>query len=161
MAGEVFWSDDGMAIGWLGAAFVTVLRRPMELRHTKEMRRAAVRFNELVTISSSLTVLELGAFRNVSDEVRREIADIMKLYPTLGTATVVEGTGFKAATGRTIMAGIYLLSRPPYPQKIFDSVGDGARFAAQLLTDGKQPPVDPAALVRTVEMARARLAPAR
>lgn len=46
----------------------------------------------------------------------------------LGTACVVEGSGFRAAISRTVLTGIVLFIRTPSPVTIFDSVDAASQW---------------------------------
>lgn len=50
---------------------------------------------------------------------------------TRRSAVVYEGTGFRAATVRSVVTGLSLFSRPPYPHKIFATVPDAAFFLCE------------------------------
>lgn len=43
-------------------------------------------------------------------------------------ATVLKADGFQAATARTMLATIYLVSRVPYPRRVFGEVEDAASW---------------------------------
>src|SRR5690348_16978456 len=135
----VRWSDEGMAIGWVDRVWINVLRRPMRLEHARVIRRLAgehrVQFGNR---SVSMSVLEDTAFHNVSDEVRQETSALVREFPTLGVATVIEGTGFRVAAGRMMMAGIYMVARVKHPQKVFDKTAEAARWMGGILSDHKE-----------------------
>jgi hypothetical protein len=46
----------------------------------------------------------------------------------LGTAVVVEGTGFKAAAVRAVVAGLRLVTRTSFPRRAFDTVGPASQW---------------------------------
>jgi len=47
------------------------------------------------------------------------------------SAVVHEGTGFRAAAVRSVVTGITLFSKPPYPHKVFATVLQAANFFAE------------------------------
>jgi hypothetical protein len=85
-------------------------------------------------------------------EVRVEIVGFMKRVNGIveRSAVVFEGEGFRAATVRSIVAGVSLFSRPDYPHRVFPSVGSAARF----LANGKSGVLAPHRMIRMVQEAR-------
>lgn len=47
-------------------------------------------------------------------------------------ATIIRGEGFKSATIRSMLAGIYLVTRAPYPRKVFATNEECATWAGPL-----------------------------
>ncbi len=47
-------------------------------------------------------------------------------------ATIIRGEGFKSATIRSMLAGIYLVTRAPYPRKVFATNDECATWAGPL-----------------------------
>ena len=58
---------------------------------------------------------------------------LSKGFSLLGSAIVIEGSGFAAATTRTVIAGVYLLTKKPYPHKICSTVAEGATWLSTIL----------------------------
>jgi hypothetical protein len=67
----------------------------------------------------------------------------------LGTACVIEGSGFRAAITRTVLSGILLFIRTPSPVTFFDSVSAASTWMQRR---GRAP--DLAQLARQLETAR-------
>lgn len=59
------------------------------------------------------------------------------LTGVLAHATVVTGAGFRAGTFRSMLAGLYLVSRSPFPRKVFSSVDEAAAWEATILKTGR------------------------
>lgn len=99
------------------------------------VRRSAQLVAELQASSQEqvlvLTVLEEHSVVPPLD-VRVELVSYLKRVNGLvdRSAVVFEGEGFRAATIRSIVAGVSLFSRPDYPHRVFASVGSAARFLA-------------------------------
>ncbi len=55
----------------------------------------------------------------------------------LAHATVVTGAGFRAGTMRSILAGLYLVSRSAFPRKVFSGVEEAAAWQASILKTGR------------------------
>jgi hypothetical protein len=49
-----------------------------------------------------------------------------------GSATVLEGDGFRVSAGRAAFAGMTMLSRTSWPQKVFATVQDAAAWLCRL-----------------------------
>ena len=98
-----------------------------------------------------LTVVEEFASMPVLD-VRVELVAYLKRVNGLvdRSAVVFEGDGFRAATVRSIVAGVSLFSRPDYPHRVFASVGAAARF----LANGKIDALAPHRVIRLVDEVR-------
>jgi hypothetical protein len=48
----------------------------------------------------------------------------------IASAVVYEGAGFRAAAVRSVVTGVSMVSKPPYPHKVFSSVAAAARWFA-------------------------------
>jgi len=85
-------------------------------------------------------------------EVRVELVGYLKRVNGLveRSAVVFEGEGFRAATIRSIVAGVSLFSRPDYPHRVFASVGSAARF----LANGRNGLLPPHRVIRMVQEVR-------
>lgn len=76
------------------------------------------------------------------DGSTREILtqQINQLGRTLaGVAIAVEGTGFGAAAVRAIVSGMYIVTRPTYPVKIFASVAESSDWLVENWKAGAKP----------------------
>jgi hypothetical protein len=137
MGGTLRWADSGMAVSVSDRTLVTVLREPMTLPRLVQMGGAsrdlaALYPHEIV----SVFVLEPSAHGSVPADVRGEAGALMKSLPLLCAPIVVEGRGFGAAAIRALIAGLALVSRPRYRQKVFDTTDHAADWAAQLMAEG-------------------------
>lgn len=85
-------------------------------------------------------------------EARMELVGCLKRFNGMveRSAVVFEGEGFRAATVRSIVAGVSLFSRPDYPHRVFASVGAAARF----LGNGRNDALAPHRVTRMVQAAR-------
>jgi hypothetical protein len=55
----------------------------------------------------------------------------------LAHATVVTGAGFRPGTLRSMLAGLYLVSRSPFPRKVFSTVDEAALWQATVTKSGR------------------------
>lgn len=67
-------------------------------------------------------------------------------------ATIILGEGFKPATIRSMLAGMYLVTRAPYPRKVFAASAEAAAWAVQYAGA----PMPAAQLVDAIERTRQR-----
>ncbi|MDP9034310.1 MAG: hypothetical protein M3O50_05855 [Myxococcota bacterium] len=76
-----------------------------------------------------LTVVEQDA-PMPSSEVRAALAAFLStgVNRTLFSAVAHEGTGFRAASVRSVVTGLAMLAKLPYPHKVFASVDQAARW---------------------------------
>ena len=88
-----------------------------------------------------LTIVEPGApmppaeARDALSEVLRDAGDIIKV-----SAVVFEGAGFRAAAVRSVVTGISLVAKQPYPHKVFATVDAAASWLSPSLPEGPTPP---------------------
>jgi hypothetical protein len=159
--GQVLVSDDGLALAAWRNVFVNVWRLEATLARLelvrREQRRLIERFPDGV---ANLTVIEPRVFsKPIGSTEREQAAAIAKeMAPhTRAMAYVVEGTGFRTATARMVLAGVNMVSRAAYPMKVFDTVTDGARWVVTTL-GGAAPEAD--GLLGCIGEARGVLPPA-
>ncbi len=53
----------------------------------------------------------------------------------LAHITVVRGDGFRPSTIRSLLTGLYLMSRAPFPRKVFAHLHDGTSWLGNLVGD--------------------------
>lgn len=84
-----------------------------------------------------LTVVEEGA-PMPDAAARNELGRMLKSGAgrTKKSAVVYEGDGFRAAAVRSVVTGISVFSKPPFPHKIFARVADAAGFLASEAGNG-------------------------
>jgi hypothetical protein len=95
---------------------------------------------------------------------RDELVRSMKLpaSATEGVAFCILGSGFGAATRRAVITGLQLVSRPPYPVRIFESLDSAGEWVSPLVRQAglTVAPVEVARAIREVRDA-ARVASRR
>jgi hypothetical protein len=133
---ELQYADERHAIASVGNVFVNVIRHPATIEMIRETRRHVLRhFRRWNHQSAAVSVLEPTAAQSVPKEVRQESAALAGEFKSLAAATVVEGTGFRAAAVRTALASMFLLARPAFPHKVF---GDLLESADWLIATGSR-----------------------
>ena len=155
MEAELHYADDLHAVVSVGNVFINVVRKPATVGMIRETRRQVQRHfrrwnNQCVAVS----VLEPTAAQAVPREVRDESAALTAEFPSLAAATVIEGSGFRAAATRTAVSGMFLISRPTYPHKVFASLTESARWVIE--TVKRTAPLDVTSddILRAIEVAR-------
>jgi hypothetical protein len=156
---ELHFADATCAISTVGNSFVNVLRRPATLEMIEEIRRQVQRhFRRCNGVTLALSVLEPGAAQSVPRDVREKSAKLTTDFPSLAAATVIEGSGFRAAATRTAVTTMFLFARPPYPYKVFGDLAEGASWVIETGKRGAPLSVTADDLVRAVAEARRAIA---
>ena len=158
MDAELHFADATHAIGSVGNVFINVIRKPATVQMIRETRRQVQRhFRRWNQQCVALSVLEPTAAQAVPREVRDESAALTAEFKSLAAATVIEGSGFRAAATRTAIAGMFLLARPGYPHKVFASLSEGAGWVIE--TGSRAAPIAATSddILRAVEAARRAL----
>jgi hypothetical protein len=141
---ELHYADREHAIGSIGNVFINIIRQPSTVPMVQEIRRQVERhFRRWNNQCVSIAVLEPTAAQSVPREVRDATAALTQAFPSLAAATVIEGTGFRAAATRTAVAGLFLLSRPPFPHRVFGTLDEGTSWI--LATGSRSAPIGPSA----------------
>ena len=130
----VHFADDRVAAATCGNVFISVLRRPPTLANINLLRAQTRKLDDVLHGKyGSLSILEPSSVGTVASEVREASATFAREFTMLGAAIVVEGSGIMPTAGRTLIAGIYLLTKKTYPHKIFARAGDGATWLVPIL----------------------------
>ncbi len=155
MESEVHYADAMHAIGSVGNVFINVIRQPITLVGVRETRLHVQRhFRRWSDCCVALTVIEPAAAQSVPREVRDASAALTTEFKSLAAATVIEGSGFRAAATRTAVAGMFLLARAPFPHKVFGSLRDGADWVIATGSRGGRIEATADALLGAVERTR-------
>src|SRR5947209_2040984 len=105
-------TDDGLALASCGAVYISLLHKPLTIDGVGRMSRMSKRMFELYRGKCvSLAVIEPSAADAASKEVREKTAELARAHPILGAAIVIEGSGFRPAATRTLVAGMYLVTK--------------------------------------------------
>jgi hypothetical protein len=85
-------------------------------------------FAVMTVIGENVPLSMEAEARKLSTEITREFQPCY-----CGTTEVVEGSGFRAATVRSITSGIRFIARASCPAKVFADVGTCSRWLAPLM----------------------------
>jgi hypothetical protein len=129
------FADAGLSITFDGTLLANVLRQELTIERARALYKASKKAADLYKGKAcSLSIIEPTALSVQTPEVRQLTAALSKEFVLQGSAIVIEGSGFAAATTRTLVAGIYLLSKRPYPSKIFSSLSESAAWLSPILS---------------------------
>jgi hypothetical protein len=153
----IHFSDSRQALGSCGNVFVTVLRQPMTIEAVEPLRRESFRMSERFAGKCvSLAIIEPTAASPASTEVRDATAAFARESNIMAAAIVIEGSGFRPAATRTLVAGMYLVTKKSYPHKIVATAEEGAVWLAeQLVAAGV--PVSASEIVAAARATRAAI----
>jgi len=151
-------ADDRLVLASCGQVYITLLHLPLTydgaVRLGRESKRLAHAFDGKMC---SLAIIEPSAASSPPPEVRELTTGLTTAHPLLGAAIVIEGSGFRAAATRTVVAGMYLISKKRYPHKIVQTAREGAAWLVPLLSGAGVRSQKVADLVAAVELARGAL----
>ena len=147
-------ADDFSAIGTYGPVIMNVAARPLPVARIRESLRLTRQLEKLRGKIGSFSVVEPAAVQPQPDAERAETNQMMLNSPLTAAALVVEGSGFRAATARTVIAGWFFLKKP-YAVKVLSEADAGASWLAAELTRHGVKDIDPHALVDALARVRA------
>jgi len=127
-------ADDRLALASCGAVYISVLRKPLTVEGAAQLRlqarRMATRHGDK---HASFSVIEQSAAGAPPPEVREAMSRLAKEFPIICAGIVLEGSGFGPAAIRTLIAGIYLVTKKLYPHKVFDQPRAAATWMVPLM----------------------------
>lgn len=147
--------DPGYAIATFGNVFISVWKEPSTLERLDHVR---VCEQDLVAQAPGgivvLTVLLDTSFK-VDSNVRDKAAGIAREFAaaTRAHAYLIEGSGFRTAAMRAVIAGINTLVRTGHPVRVFGEQSAAVGWLAAQAGDS----LDVAALTQAVDSARSVL----
>jgi hypothetical protein len=95
-----------------------------------------------------LTVVEANA-PMPSSEARDAIATFLREAGSFinASAVIFEGEGFRAAAVRSVVTGLTMLAKQPYPHKVFAGITEAAAWLAPKVAGGT---IEPASMIQAV-----------
>jgi len=138
---RILHHDDDVCTAIWRDVFVIIWRRNTTIEGVKACDRTLTEARpDLPKGCGALTIVEPGApmpsaeAREALSLFLREAGDVIQL-----SAVVYEGAGFRAAAVRSVVTGISLVAKQPFPHKVFATVAAASSWMAPSL------PVGPAA----------------
>jgi hypothetical protein len=154
MGATVHYADDRIGLASSSNIYISVLRKPLDADGVRRLHlQAKEMFQRFGKKVGSLSVIEAGSHGAPTPEVREAVAKLAREFPILGAGIVLEGSGFGAAAIRTLIAGIYLVTKKDYPHKVFESPRPAVDWLTPILAQGGVT-VLPSAILAAVEETR-------
>lgn len=128
----VHHDEAGYAVASWRHVFIQVARVPVTGEAQRRVRRGLeAHWKRWQTETLTLVVIEQAALASVPAEVRDEGAAMAREMPSRAVAFVVEGSSFRMAAARTILAGLNMISRARYAQSIFSTLDEATKWLVQ------------------------------
>src|SRR5262245_38658128 len=100
---NILFCDEGMVHARSGVLSIVVARQPFTLARMRRLRESTARLSaEIGEGRLGIVVLEATSIADMPREVRQEGSGLMMDSPSVSTAVVIEGGGFRAVAGRAI-----------------------------------------------------------
>jgi hypothetical protein len=147
-------SDDVGAIGTYGPIILNVAAKPQPVARIRESLRLTRVLEKSRGKIGSYSVVEPAAVQPQPDAERAETNQMMLNSPLTAAALVVEGSGFRAATARTVIAGWFYLKKP-YKVKVLSDADEGALWLAAELEKHGVKDLEPRWLINALAQVRA------
>lgn len=115
-----------------GRLLVTVWRADVTLARIAAVDRVIDELTTGGTPYASITVVERSISMRMTEEAREASHALQKRWATLMrcSAYLVEGEGFLPAAVRTMTAGMALVTRSPYPVRVFRDIVATSQWVA-------------------------------
>jgi hypothetical protein len=147
----------GYCVATLRNVFIVAQSKPSDVPYLLRLRHFTEQFHARNPGTNCAISLITPSALSLSSppEVRAEIERLFRDFRNCsGSATVIEGSGFKVTAVRMLLSGISLMQRLPYPTRIVSSVADAAAFIAPISLGGKANVIEHAELREAIEDAR-------
>jgi hypothetical protein len=156
---EVVHSERDFTVMTFQQVFVVIFHQETTVSAVGTLRRELPAFAAQHPAGIALlTIVEPDAPMPTSD-AREALADFMndKRQSILISGVAYEGTGFRAAAVRSVVTGLTVLARQPFPHKVFPTIDDASQWMITNLRGGKAGPTEVRGLIDAISAARAEL----
>jgi len=143
--------------GTCGDVFVAIWRKNTTMLALQQLNELFDNFRTthragcwLVTIVEEKASLPGAAERDAVAAWMAGIADVVKC-----SALSFEGTGFRAAAVRSVLTGLNVVSRQPFPHQVFGNVTAAVKFLFEKSGEAQSSTRSATVLVETIEKLRA------
>jgi hypothetical protein len=151
----------GVLYGAAGGIFVMIMVAKPTVADMRLARPALTAMSKRAPQGfPTLTWVTLSAGMSMEADARKVAADVTTEFAKhiLAEATIIEGSGFQAATVRAIVAGLDAMARSPAPKKTFSAAGPAVDWCvSKRPRDGDTTPA--ADLAAAISRARNDLTP--
>lgn len=146
--------DRGLALATVGNAFISVWKEPSTLERLERVRRVEQALVDrcadgivVLTVMTDSSAATKAGEPEAASKLAKHFAPTTRAH-----AYVIEGSGFRAAALRAVIAGVNAISRPGHPTRVFDAASEAIRWLAPY---GNA--LDPPAHEKALAEARAQL----
>jgi hypothetical protein len=125
-------NDRGLALAVSGNAFISIWKEPSTLERlarVREVEQALVDRSPSGIIVLTVLIDSPSAIRAGEPEAASKLAKHFAAT-TRAHAYSIEGTGFRAAALRAVIAGVNIITRTGHPTKVFDETSAAIRWLA-------------------------------
>jgi hypothetical protein len=131
---HILGSNEDCAVGTLETCVLLYWRRHIVAEGSSWTRRAFLDIRKQYPKEkvSFFTVVDANCSLDTPVDVRRELAELLKMYDAhlADAAITFEGKGFKMTMVRSIITAIYMASRTQFPNSVFGDVDAAAAWTA-------------------------------
>jgi len=160
MSGKIEHEGPGFALASYGLVNIAVWSQTPRVDHIKRTYALSLRLSRDNPGKKIISLSLVNTRSGVPDfETRKLSAEVIKKVTpfTAASVTVLEGQGFVVGAARAVVQSIHLLARTDYPQRVFASIEESAKFVAETCGYNAEQAQEISVLVSD---ARARLASA-
>jgi hypothetical protein len=125
-------SDRGLALATAGDAFISVWREPSTLARLERLRQIEQALVDrckggivVLTVMIDSSAATKAGEPEAASKLAKHFAPTTRAH-----AYVIEGSGFRAAALRAVIAGVNAISRPGHPTRVFDRATDAIEWLA-------------------------------
>lgn len=136
--GGLFFDHPRMRIATADDVVVALWLAPPSAEDMKEMRKVIRPFVAGRSTFGALNLIDIDHVAPLDNEAREAMAETQREFEgrQLGLANVIGGEGFMAAAVRSVAAGVALVSRVSFPQRVFHAVEPASVWLGSLFASG-------------------------
>jgi len=143
---------------WVACSGPCVITATVEITMTgvDAIARAMARLQRRYPTICAFSITDRQSAGGIDPECRQGLIDLTRKYTHVlsGTATVLEGTGFRATALRSLVTAIHLASSSSHPAKVFASVQPALEWLASTQPAGA---LDISSIAQALATCRAQL----
>jgi hypothetical protein len=131
-----------LRVGAAGSVLIAHWLAPPSAPEMRQMRTLIRPYVATHGAFCALNIVDIQHVAPMPEDARQEVAETQREFSKtqLGLANVIEGSGFWAASLRSVAAGLAFLSRVKFEQRIFDHVQPASVWLATLFPHGRVRP---------------------
>lgn len=122
--------ENGLLWSFRGEANLSRIERALPV-HQALAKKYPKGFSVMTVVSETVPLAMPADARDMGTRITR---DFQPHY--CGICEVIEGTGFRGAVARSVVAGVRLVARSSCPAKVFSEVDSASRWLGSLMAPG-------------------------